>query len=201
MESLSSSLSSSPYSIHESLRNLDNANEIIKIENDTVYRLQIDDEGRQVINVTIFDFAGPPSPRITADNCGDGSNEFITYEGDLKWMQFPVTYAINPASSGVPQTSTTNAVVAAFNHFDTRMPGQAFLQTMDPNSADIQVRWQSIDGQSGTLALASFHFIPSTGELVSASITYDTGDGWFVATSESCGQNGNLYDIQDIGYS
>jgi hypothetical protein len=192
--------SESSASIHRSLRNLESINELISSEDNITYRFQIDEEGRQVINVTIIDYAGPTtSPRITADNCGDGSNVFTTYDGDLRWMEFPIVYAVNPANSGVPPSSTVNAVAAAFNHFDTRMPGQAFLQSTDLESADIIVRWQFLDGQGNQLGVASFSFIPSTSEIVSASITLDSGDSWFVASNESCGQNGNLFDIQNVG--
>ena len=186
-------------SIYKSLGNLGDIDDLSNQKANATYEVQFDEQGRQVVNVTVIDYAEPPSPRITTDECGDGSNQFTTNNGGVRWMEFPVSYAVDPANSGVAPTATTNAFIAAFNHFESHMPGEALLQTTNFDSADIKVRWQFIDGEGGQLGLASWTFIPSTLEITSAAITLDSGDSWFVASSESCGQNGNLFDIQNVG--
>ncbi|MGH9926805.1 MAG: hypothetical protein ACRD5B_15655, partial [Nitrososphaeraceae archaeon] len=122
------------------------------------YRIEFD-EVNQVINVTVVDYAYPPIesptetppipiPRALVDNCGDGSTEFVT-NGGVRWMNFPVSYAVDPTNSGVSAAAATNAMTAAFNEFDLYISGQAFVLTSNYNSADIKIRWQFIDGQFG----------------------------------------------------
>jgi Matrixin len=186
-------------SIYKSSRNLGDIGDLSNQKANATYEVQFDEQGRQVVNVTVIDYAEPPKPRITADDCGDGSNQFTTNNGGVRWMKFPVSYAVDPTNSGVAPTATTNAFIAAFNHFDSHMPGEALLQTTNFDSADIKVRWQFIDGNAGQLGLASWTFIPSTLEITSAAITLDSGDSWVVASTESCGQSGTLFDIQNVG--
>jgi Matrixin len=190
---------SSSSSVHESLRSLGSINNQWNPKENATYSLQFDEQGRQVINVTVIDYAEPVSPRISADNCGEGSNQFTTNNGGVRWMEFPITYAVDPSNSGVSPTFTTNAFIAAFNHFDTRMPAQSFDRITNVDVADIKVRWQFIDGELGQLGSASWTYLPSTLEITSASITLDSGDRWFVAADESCGPNGNSFDIQNVG--
>ena len=91
-------------------------NKIVEFSNDT-YRVEID-EVNQLVNVTVFDYAYPPLPespsrpssppepfrtpvpKTLADNCGDGSNVFIT-NGDVRWMDFPVSYAVGSTDGDV----------------------------------------------------------------------------------------------------
>ena len=63
--------------------------------------------------VTILDYAEPLSPTrekgtfsiSAADPCGDGSNQFATESGGVRWQTFPVTYGIDTTNSGVDPTA------------------------------------------------------------------------------------------------
>lgn len=156
--------------------------------------------------VTIVDYSAPsplaglkiPFTASSTDPCGDGSNEFVTESGGVRWMSFPVTYAVDTTNSGVDPSIARNAVIKAFDEFDTYIPDQAFSIINDFNTAKITFAWQFIDGPSGRLGTATYFFNPDTLEIDSAEIVLDSGDSWFVSAVQSCAGQGNSHDIQNI---
>ena len=62
------------------------------------------------------------SPYQSADPCGDGSNQFATESGGVRWQTFPVTYAIDTTNSGVDPTAARNSVIQTFEEFDKYDP-------------------------------------------------------------------------------
>jgi predicted Zn-dependent protease len=118
--------------------------------------------------------------------------------GGIKWRSFPVTYAIDPASSGLDPAATRNAVVKAFTEFDNQYPGQLFVLTNDFNNAKIKVQWKPIDGSLKTIGYTSYSYKLSSKELISTTITFDRGDGWFVSGVERCTSFGSALDIQNV---
>lgn len=128
-----------------------------------------------------------------ADSCGGGTNQYSILSGGIKWRRFPVTYAIDPAGSGLDSAATRSAVVKAFTEFDNQYPGQLFVLTNDFNNAKIKVQWKPIDDSLKTIGYTSYSYKLSSKELISATITFDRGDRWFVSGVERC-----TLDIQNV---
>jgi predicted Zn-dependent protease len=135
---------------------------------------------------------------LATDPCGDGSNQFTTENGGVRWQTFPVTYAIDTTNSGVDPTATRNAVIQSFEEFDKYIPGNAFTLINDFNAAKIKLRWQFIDGQFTQAGFASFSFTTPRLALTSATITLDSGERWFVSPVLQCNSSGDSLDIQNV---
>ena len=147
---------------------------------------------------TIIDYVEPAPEGFSAfaDNCGDGTFQFST--DGRHWEGFPVTYAVDPANSGVDPTTTVNAVVASFNEFDKYMPDNSFTLISNYPAAEIKVRWAFLDGPFGQVGQASHSYSLPDKVLTSATITLDSGDNWFVASMERCTVSGSLIDIESV---
>ena len=156
--------------------------------------------------VTIVDYAEPVSPTrqeapfstLAVDPCGEGSNQFTTESGGVRWQSFPVTYAIDTTNSGADPTAARNAVIQTFEEFDKYIPGDAFTLISDFNSAKIKFRWQFIDGPFGQAGFASYSFTTPSLALTSATITLDSGENWFVSPVHRCNSSGSSLDIQNV---
>jgi hypothetical protein len=93
---------------------------------------------RGIKTVTIVDHAEPVSPTrqiapfsiLATDPCGDGSNQFTTENGGIRWRTFPVTYAIDTTNSGVDPNAARSAVIGTFEEFDKYIPGGLSLLSM-----------------------------------------------------------------------
>ena len=138
------------------------------------------------------------SPYQSADPCGDGSNQFATESGGVRWQTFPVAYAIDTTNSGVDPTAARNSVIQTFEEFDKYIPGDAFTLVNDFNEVNIKFRWQFIDGQFGQAGFASFSFTTPGLALTSATITLDSGENWFVSPVHQCNSLGSSLDIQNV---
>jgi predicted Zn-dependent protease len=160
----------------------------------------------EIKTVTIVDYAEPTSPArlespfftLSTDPCGEGSNQFATQSGGIRWQTFPVTYAIDTTNSGVDSNTARNAVIQTFEEVDKYIPGDAFALISDFNSAKIKFRWQFIDGQFGQTGFASFSFTTPGLALTSATITLDSGENWFVSPVHRCNSTGSSLDIQNV---
>ena len=194
----------SPKKYHSSIGN---ASEVISNISEPEMNQLSESQEPETKTVTIVDYAEPaPASRLNGsfiasatDPCGDGTNQFTTNNGGVRWRSFPVTYAIDTANSGVDPTTARNAVIDAFEEFDTYMPGQAFQLTNDYDAATIKFTWSFLDGNLGQVGQASYTYNPSTLTLLSAVITLDSGDNWFVSSVQSCGSAGSFLDIQNVG--
>jgi predicted Zn-dependent protease len=161
---------------------------------------------RGIRTVTIVDHAEPVSPTrqiapfsiLATDPCGDGSNQFTTENGGIRWRTFPVTYAIDTTNSGVDPNAARSAVIGTFEEFDKYIPGEAFTLINDFNAAKIKFRWQFIDGQFGQAGFATFSFTTPGLALTSATITLDSGESWFVSPIHRCNSIGGSLDIQNV---
>ena len=162
-----------------------------------------------IITTTVVDYAEPSSPMrkgasfstLSTDPCGDGSNEFTTNSGGVRWRSFPVTYAIDTSNSGVDPVTARNAVVAAFEEFDTHIPGETFTLITDFNAAKIKFKWEFIDGPFQQAGFASYSFSTPSLTLTSATITLDSGDSWFVSPVDRCNSFGSSFGHPKCGFS
>ncbi|MCI0559070.1 MAG: M10 family metallopeptidase domain-containing protein [Nitrososphaera sp.] len=144
--------------------------------------------------MVFVDYVAPSHLGKSNDACGDGSGKYTVFSGGLKWKSFPVTYNI-----AAPSAAAKSAVVAAFNEWDDEEhPSGALFSELASSSADINVFWSPIDGAGNILAQTTFWYNPFTKEITRAEIAFDSGDRWFVATSQSCTAVGSDFDIQNV---
>jgi predicted Zn-dependent protease len=170
------------------------------------YSSSLEPSKEEIKNVTIVDYAEPTSPyrlevpfsTLAADPCGDGTNQFATESGGVRWRTFPVTYAIDTTNSGVDSNMAMNAVTQTFEEVDKYIPGDAFNLISDFNSAKIKFRWQFIDGPFGQTGFASYSFTTPGLVLTSATITLDRGENWFVSPVHRCNSTGSSLDLQNV---
>jgi predicted Zn-dependent protease len=175
-------------------------------ESSQYYSSSLEPSKEEIKNVTIIDYAEPTSPSrleapfstLATDPCGEGSNQFATESGGVRWRTFPVTYAIDTTNSGVDSNTAMNAVMQTFEEVDKYIPGDAFNLISDFNSAKIKFRWQFIDGQFGQTGFASFSFTTPGLVLTSATITLDSGENWFVSPVHRCNSTGSSLDLQNV---
>ena len=66
------------------------------------------------------------------------------------------------------------------------------------NDADITVKWETIDGPSGTLGFAASTYSPPLKQIISVEIVLDQGDTWNVYGAVFCGNQPNGFDIEDV---
>ena len=90
------------------------------------------------------------------DSCGDGSNQFATESGGVRWQTFPVAYGIATTNSGVDPTSARNSVIETFEEFDRYVPGDAFTLVNDFNEAKINLDGSSLMDNSDKRGLPLF---------------------------------------------
>jgi hypothetical protein len=137
----------------------------------------------------------------SGDVCGDGSKQFTTIAGGVRWDSFPVSYSIDSSSITVDSSVARLAVVGAFSTIDSQEhpAGQFFVEIADPAAAKITVEWDSIDGSGNALAQTTVWYNTVAKRIVKAAIVFDTADPWFVAATESCtGVAGSPFDIQNV---
>jgi predicted Zn-dependent protease len=170
------------------------------------YSSSLEPSKEEIKTVTIIDYAEPSSPArleapfstLSTDPCGEGSNQFATESGGVRWRTFPVTYAIDTTNGGVDSNTVRNAVIQTFEEVDKYIPGDAFNLISDFNSAKIKFRWQFIDGQFGQAGFASFSFTTPGLAFTSATITLDSGENWFVSPVHRCNSTGSSLDLQNV---
>lgn len=129
------------------------------------------------------------------DSCGDGTNEFRHIDPLVVWKNLPALYFID---SSVP-TELVQGVVDSFNVWNTTANFSLYQRTNTQSNAKIIVNYEPIDSQGGTLARASWSYSPSRGEMTRATITFDSRERWAKLTNESCGSNGGIFDIVNVG--
>jgi predicted Zn-dependent protease len=133
-----------------------------------------------------------------ADSCGAGTYQYATESGGVRWRTFPVTYAIDASKSGISTTAAKNAVINAFNTYDSLFPGQLFLLTSDFTHAKIKVQWKYIDGAFNRIGYTTYSYSLSNKALQSATITLDSADKWFISSVQRCSGFGSAFDIQNL---
>ncbi len=143
--------------------------------------------------MVFVDYAEPIHHGKSGDACGDGKGRYTTFNGGLRWMSFPITYQIS-----APSGAAAAAVRDAFAEWDAEDHPSGNLFTEVASGADIKVFWASIDGPGNVLAQTTFWYNPFTKEISRSEIKFDSGDSWFVASSESCTQTGNAFDIMNV---
>jgi predicted Zn-dependent protease len=118
----------------------------------------------------------------------------------IKWRTFPVTYAIDATNSHIDINAAKAAVRKAFAAFDAlnHPAGTFFQETSSYSSAKIKVIWKYLDGPYNKLGYTTFSYRTDTKALTSATVTLDSGDKFFVSSTERCGAFGSQFDVQNI---
>lgn len=160
----------------------------------------IDNRDNYKINtLTVIDTGTPPSKNqfFAADVCGAGTSAYSYLAPGVKWKTFPVTFGFDLSTS---TPTLRNAVRNAFATYDSlEQPAGAFFKEWgDLAAAKIKITWKYIDGPYNQLAKTSISYRTDTHALTSASITFDSGDKFFVSSTERCGVFGNQFDVQNI---
>jgi len=143
--------------------------------------------------------------------CDNTSSKFKTISGGVHWQEFPVGYFIDTTNFDDPDVLVSAqqakaAVVRAFDTWDAEDHGgtatNVFFEEVDEANADITVEWNTLDGEGGTLGVASTTINPKAKKIVSAEIVLDSGDRWrnFDLLCGSQGINNLVreFDIEDV---
>jgi hypothetical protein len=144
--------------------------------------------------MVFLDYAAPAHAGKSGDACGDGSGKYSIYSGGLRWRSFPISYHID-----APQAAWKSEVVAAFSEWDAEGHPSGALFTEVASGADVNVYWTPIDGPGNVLAQTTFWYNPFTKEITYAEIAFDSGDSWFVASTDSCSAVGSQFDVMNVG--
>lgn len=153
-----------------------------------------------VSRVFFIDYVGRSHATPSGTDCGPDSRSFkkIGKGKGLRWFSFPVAYQIDASGSGIDQVLAKQAVVNAFNTWDAEEhPRESLFTEASPHN--VFVNWAFLDGGGGTLAVASVTYYVRSGQIISGSVTYDSGDSWTVYSGLSCSSQGSAFDIEDIG--
>jgi hypothetical protein len=130
------------------------------------------DNDNKIRTLTVIDRGERPSENklFASDVCGAGTYSYSYLASGVKWRTFPVTYSIDATNSHMDINSAKAAVKKAFVTID------ALNQP----------------------AYTTFSYRTDTKALISATITLDSGDKYFVSPTERCGGSGTLFDVQNI---
>ena len=130
------------------------------------------------------------------DTCGDGSQEYKHIDPLAVWKNLPILYFIDLSS--VP-SDLIQGVIDSFNVWNTTAGFTLYQRTTSESNSKIQVSFETIDGASSTLAEARWSYSPTRGEMTRATITFDDREDWGLLTNESCGSNGSVFDVMQVG--
>lgn len=155
---------------------------------------------KNVKTVTVTDEGNPPGKFAATDICGDGSYAYSFLTSGVKWKTFPVTFAIDATNSHMDINQAKNAIRQVFAVYDARIsPGITnFRESSTYSSAQIKVSWRFMDGQYGRLGFTSYSYRLDTKAMISASVTFDSGDRYFVSSIDRCSGFGSIFDLQNI---
>ena len=162
-----------------------------------------DNNGNNKIRtMTVIDSGEQPSKDqlFANDVCGAGTYAYSYLVSGVKWRTFPVTFAIDAANSHIDINAAKTAVRKAFAAIDAlnQPAGSLFLETSNYANAKIKVTWKYIDGLYNKLGYTTFSYRTDTKAMTSATVTFDSGDKYFISPTERCGGSGSLFDIQNI---
>lgn len=159
-----------------------------------------DRQKNNVKTVIVIDHGLPSAKFSASDLCGDETNAYSFLTSGIRWRTFPVTFAIDPTNSHMDPTLAKNAIIKAFGVYDAWINPTLtnFKESPSYSSAQIKVNWRPMDGQYGQLGLTSYSYRLDTKALTSASISFDSGDKFFVSYSGSCSASGSSFDLQNI---
>jgi hypothetical protein len=150
-----------------------------------------------VSRIFFIDYKGPVHAG-TGTDCGPDSASYKPIRRNLKWKSFPVPYQVDASASGLDAAAAKQAVVNAFDSWDAEEhPAGAFFA--ESSAPKVTVGWAFIDGFGGTLAVTSISYNRFTNTILSASVTYDTGDSWAIYPGLSCSGQGGAFDVEGIG--
>ena len=158
-----------------------------------------------IVTVTVIERIPPPERRSRStilplgvdarDTCGDGTNEFRHINPLVTWKNLPALYFID---SSVP-SNLVQGIINSFNVWNTTAGFTLYQQTNSGSNAKITVKYEVIDQQGGTLAQAQWSYSSSRREMTRATITFDSRENYSLLSNESCGSNGNIFDIMQVG--
>jgi hypothetical protein len=139
------------------------------------------------------------APGSTArDTCGDGISEYVLQGHKWNKTKLPITYFIDTTKApSIDKTAAVAAIDAAFTTYNDQFRGPFFKKVLSAAEAKITVEWGFIDGSLNQAGYCAYSW-GSDGYLRNASIVLDSGDKWYVSTTERCGFWGDKLDIQNI---
>ena len=164
-------------------------------------------EGRERVKTSPQNAVTGLSVQSARDMCGEGGSLFTKHNPRVAWRRFPILYSIDCSSAPVTDKTVVEAAVdRAFNTYNYAMRtiknnSTFYIFKKVPNNdsslAQIQVRWQYLDGALGNLGRCYYSWY-STGEMKSASINFDVADKWYISSIERCGYSGLYFDIESV---
>ncbi len=151
---------------------------------------------KELSKLFFIDYVGRIHATPLGTDCGPDSTSYKKIRKGIRWLQFPVSYQIDPSNSGIGDVAK-QAVVNALNSWDYEEHpiGDFFIEA---SPAEITIKWDYIDGAGGALAVTSVLFNIITGEILSSSVTFDSGDEWAVYPGLSCEGQGSAFDVENI---
>lgn len=167
----------------------------------TVTKEQFSDRQKNNIKtVTVVDFGSPSAKFSASDICGDETNAYSFITSGIKWRTFPVTFAVDPTNSHMDLTLAKNAIRKAFAVYDAWINPTLtnFQESSTYSSAQIKINWRPMDGPYGQLGITSYSYRLDTKALTSASVSFDSGDKFYVSYTGSCSTSGSSFDVQNI---
>jgi hypothetical protein len=115
----------------------------------------------------------------------------------VKWYSFPVTYAVNPAGSGIDASKVENAVSSAAEEWDFYTSKELFgSYALDYSAAAgaqnfrNEISWGDYD-QDGVIAVTTTWYTPRLRRIIEFDILMDTDFTWGIGS-------GSAMDIQNI---
>jgi predicted Zn-dependent protease len=159
-------------------------------------------DNNKIRTMTVIDTGEQPSKNqfFASDVCGAGTYAYSYLVSGVKWRTFPVTFAIDATNSHIDINAAKTAVRKAFAAIDAlnQPAGIFFQETSNYAAAKIKFTWKYIDGPYNKLGYTTFSYRTDTKALISATVTLDSGDKYFISPTERCGGSGSLFDIQNI---
>ena len=157
---------------------------------------------KEMSTVTVVDSGEKPAENqlFASDVCGAGTNAYSFLVQGVKWRTFPVTYAIDASNSHVDVTAAKNAIRRAFATYDNlgHPAGTFFQETSNYNAAQIKITWRYLDGPFNRIGYTSFTYRTDTRAMLSATVTFDSGDRYFISGTDRCAAFGSQFDIQNL---
>lgn len=168
----------------------DKVKEAIK-NHDEFVEVQVDKEHNKVFWI---DYASHATPSGT--DCGPDSSSYKSMR--VKWASFPLPYQVDVSNSGLDPVLAKQAVVTSLNTWDVEEhpAGTTFVEA---SPYKVFIKWGYLDGFGSTLAVTSVSYNVATKKIVSATVTYDSGDSWSIYSSLNCAGQGSAFDVENVG--
>jgi len=133
------------------------------------------------------------TPPWYPDGCDENAETYRLVRGGIQWDSeiLPVDCAVY--TSGAPD-GAFGAILDAFDEWEYWTSTDIYenIEENPTNGVDNTVRWDTIDGPGGAIAMTQFMFWVRTKELIMFNIIFDSEEGW--STDEAIG----TFDVQNV---